>query len=211
MLNYNWQRTKNKKASPITFIIYISVCYIGLWEQHVAPYQQDNGRLTQENIGLHQQIMKLKESLELKSKELKAVIRRLEHENTDLKFLNNQYMQRLITQEKESQTKSEKILELQEKNLQAVIQTPGGRKRQIPFRRQRMELDSTLTDNPSVPTSQKAHVSIPPPDLYIADLLKVADNKMANMQRSLEQSEKEKSLLLDSIEDLKKQVSRMNG
>ena len=155
--------------------------------------------------------MKLKESLELKSKELKAVIRRLEHENTDLKFLNNQYMQRLITQEKESQTKSEKILELQEKNLQAVIQTPGGRKRQIPFRRQRMELDSTLTDNPSVPTSQKAHVSIPPPDPYIADLLKVADNKMANMQRSLEQSEKEKSLLLDSIEDLKKQVSRMNG
>ena len=78
--------------------------------------------------------MKLKESLELKSKELKAVIRRLEHENTEWKFLNNQYMQRLITQEKESQTKSEKILELQEKNLQTVIQTPGGRKRQIPFR-----------------------------------------------------------------------------
>ena len=74
-----------------------------------------------------------------------------------------------------------------------------------------MDLDSTLTDNPSVPTSQKVHVSIPPPDPYIADLLKVADNKMANMQRSLEQSEKEKSLLLDSIEDLKKQVSRMNG
>ena len=45
-----------------------------------------------------------------------------------------------------------------------------------------MELDSTLTDNPSVPTSQKAHVSIPPPDPYIADLLKVADNKMANIK-----------------------------
>ena len=152
--------------------------------------------------------MKLKESLELKTKELKAAIRRLEHENTDLKFLNNQYMQRLITQEKESQIKSEKILELQEKNSQAVIQTPGGRKRQIPFRRQRMELDATLTDNPTVPTSQ--NVTLPSPDPYVADLLKVADNKMADMQRSLEQLEKEKSLLLDSIQDLKKQVSKID-
>ena len=83
----------------------------------MAPYQQDNGRLTQENIDLHQQIMKLEESLELKTKELKAVIRWLEHENTDLKFLNNQYMHHFITQEKESLVKSEKIFELQEKIL----------------------------------------------------------------------------------------------
>ena len=51
--------------------------------------------------------MTLKESLEQWTKDLKASMRRLENENADLKFLNNQYMQRLIAQEKESHTKSE--------------------------------------------------------------------------------------------------------
>ena len=107
---------------------------LGLWEKHVEPYQLDNGRLTQENIALHQQIMTLKESLEQWTKDLKASMRRLEHENADLKFLNNQYMQRLIAQEKESHTKSERILELQEKNSQpAIVQTPGRRKWTLPY------------------------------------------------------------------------------
>ena len=108
---------------------------LGLWEKHVEAYQLDNGRLTQENIALHQQIMTLKESLEQRTKDLKASMRRLEHKNADLKFLNNQYMQRLIAQEKESHAKSEQILlqELQEKNSQpAIIQTPGGCKRTLP-------------------------------------------------------------------------------
>ena len=86
---------------------------LGLWEKHVEPYQLDNGRLTQENIALHQQIMTLKESLEQRTKDLKASMRHLEHENADIKFLNNQYMQRLIAQEKESHAKSEQILKLQ--------------------------------------------------------------------------------------------------
>ena len=108
---------------------------LGLWEKHVEPFQLENGRLTQENIALHQQIMTLKESLEQRTKDLKASMRHLEHENADLKFLNNQYMQRLIAQEKESHAKSEQILELQEKNSQPVIvQTPSGRKRTLPYR-----------------------------------------------------------------------------
>ena len=107
---------------------------LGLWEKHVESYQLDNGRLTQVNIALHQQIMTLKESLEQRTKDLKASMRYLEHENTDLKFLNNQYMQRLIAQDKESHAKSEQILELQEKNSQpAIVQTPGGHKRTLPY------------------------------------------------------------------------------
>ena len=71
-----------------------------------------------ENNDLHQQIIKLKESSELRAKELKASLRRIEHENADLKFLNTQYVQKLRSQEKESCVKSEKISELQEKNFQ---------------------------------------------------------------------------------------------
>ena len=56
---------------------------------------------------------------------MKATLRKLEHENADLKFLNNQYVHKLRGLEKESRAKTEKILALQEKNLHAVVQTPG--------------------------------------------------------------------------------------
>ena len=57
--------------------------------------------------------------------DLKASLRKLEHENADLCFLNNQYVQKLRLLEKESKMKADKILQLQEKNLHAVVQTPG--------------------------------------------------------------------------------------
>lgn len=57
--------------------------------------------------------------------ELKTHIRKLDHETTDLKFLNNQYVHKVRCLEKDSKAKSERIQQLQEKNLQAVVQTPG--------------------------------------------------------------------------------------
>lgn len=57
--------------------------------------------------------------------ELKTNIRKLDHETTDLKFLNNQYVHKVRCLEKDSKAKSERIQQLQEKNLQAVVQTPG--------------------------------------------------------------------------------------
>ena len=182
----------------------------GVWEQQVEPYRNDNSRLVKENNDLHQQLIRVKESGEMKVKELKVTLRRLEHENADLKFLNTQYVQRLRSQEKESQAKSEKILELQQKNFQAVIQTPGGRKKQIPFRRQRMEIDSTLPENPpsriidsSSFTSEQA---APTPDPYVADLLQVADQRIADLQLAFEQGEKERKKMERALQGLRKQV-----
>lgn len=57
--------------------------------------------------------------------ELKTHIRRLDHETTDLKFLNNQYVHKVRCLEKDSKAKAERIQQLQEKNMQAVVQTPG--------------------------------------------------------------------------------------
>lgn len=139
---------------------------------------------------------------------MKAALRRFEHENADLKFLNTQYMQRLMAQERESQAKSEKILELQEKNFQAVIQTPGGRKKQVASRRQRMEIDSLLAEKSNLPSrlSSDTTPKLPEPDPYIADLLKVADDRIAGLQRQLKEGEVEKKSLLESIDELTKQV-----
>lgn len=57
--------------------------------------------------------------------ELKARIRKLDHETSDLKFLNNQYVHKVRCLEKDGKAKSERIQQLQEKNMQAVVQTPG--------------------------------------------------------------------------------------
>ena len=65
--------------------------------------------------------------------ELKASLRKLEHENADLKFLNNQYVHKVKQIEKESKQKSDRILQLQEKNFQAVVQTPGKNIKQTLF------------------------------------------------------------------------------
>ena len=178
---------------------------LGLLEKHVEPYQLDNGRLTQENIALHQQIMTLKESLKQWTKDLKASTRCLEHENADLKFLNNQYMQRLIAQEKESHAKSERILELQEKNSQpAIVQTPGGRKRTLPYCCQRMEMDSVLPA--SLGSTKKAPPVLPVPDSQLVDILKMAEDKMEELQLALDSVRKEKRELQESVKELKRQV-----
>lgn len=176
-----------------------------VWEAHVEPYRDDNARLVRESNELHQQLIRLKEESEARARELRGKLRRVEHENADLKFLNTQYVQRLRAQERQSQAKSEKILELQEKNFQAVIQTPGGQKKQIPLRRQRMELDSILSGKPPSPPSLAGPCSVPP-DPYVVDLLQLADRRIADLQAGVEERERERRKQEQALQGLRKQV-----
>ena len=149
-----------------------------VFSQHVEPYKQDNAKLVQENNTLHSQIIKAKESNETKMRELKSTLKRMDHENTDLKFLNSQYLSRVRLQERDCQAKSEKMNLLQEKNQSAVIQTPGGSRRQVPARRQRMELDSFLPPSSYSP----ADTPLPTPDPELVELMGVADEKIRSLQ-----------------------------
>lgn len=56
---------------------------------------------------------------------MKIALKTCTREAADLQFLNNQYVHKLKLLEKESKAKNEKIQQLQEKNLHAVVQTPG--------------------------------------------------------------------------------------
>lgn len=179
----------------------------GVWEQQVEPYRLDNARLVRENNELHQKVMKLKESTDIKVRDLKATLRRLDHESTDLKFLNTQYVQKIQSMEKESQVKSDRIIELQEKNLDAIIQTPGGRKKKIPARRQRMDVESFLPESHLL-TSGDASVLKPvsEPDPYVADLLKMADLRISQLQSNVASLEQGGDDAERRITSLRKQV-----
>ncbi|KAB0339751.1 hypothetical protein FD754_023687 [Muntiacus muntjak] len=137
----------------------------------LEPYKLENARLSKENNELYLELMKLREQSGQHIKELKTTLKKCAHETADLKFLNNQYIHKLKLMEKESKAKNGKIQQLQEKNLQAVVQTPGGKKRNIAFRSQRMQIDEP------VPPSEISSYPVPQPDdPYIADLLHVADD-----------------------------------
>lgn len=118
----------------------------------LEPHRMENARVVRENNQLHLELLKLREDKDrvirgkdqptaspaqhkltanpthpscLSSSELKSLVRKLDHENSDLKFLNNQYVQKVRCLEKDSKAKAERIQQLQEKNMQAVVQTPG--------------------------------------------------------------------------------------
>ncbi|XP_023855094.1 centrosomal protein of 135 kDa isoform X1 [Salvelinus sp. IW2-2015] len=146
----------------------------------LEPYKTENARLVRENNELHLGLLKLREEKDRVSRELKAYIRKLDHETSDLKFLNNQYVHKVRSLEKDSKAKTERIQQLQEKNMQAVVQTPGGKKHSIPFRRQRMQIDELIPPSfgPTQPVAQ-------PDDPYIADLLQVADDRIQELQQDI--------------------------
>ncbi|KAM4810491.1 centrosomal protein of 135 kDa [Rhinophrynus dorsalis] len=177
----------------------------------IEPYKTENARLVRENNELHLELLKLKEESDRHIKDLKASLRKLEHQTADLKFLNNQYVHKIRSIEKDSKAKTERIQQLQEKNLQAVVQTPGGKKRNIPFRRQRMQIDQ-----PVPPSGISSHPVPQPEDPYVADLLQVADERIrelqqdvANIQEKLEMSERGVKNLTQQVELRDREVERL--
>ncbi|XP_003798848.1 centrosomal protein of 135 kDa [Otolemur garnettii] len=167
----------------------------------LEPYKLENTRLSKENNELYLELMKLREHSDQHIKELKTTLKKNTRETSDLKFLNTQYVHKLKLLEKESKAKNEKIQQLQEKNLQAVVQTPGGKKRSIAFRRQRMQIDEP------VPPSEVSSYPVPQPeDPYIADLLQVADNRIQELQQEVHQLQEKLAVMENGVIDYSKQI-----
>uniref|UniRef100_A0A7N6C0F4 Centrosomal protein 135 n=1 Tax=Anabas testudineus TaxID=64144 RepID=A0A7N6C0F4_ANATE len=173
----------------------------------LEPYKTENARLVRENNELHLEFLKLKEE-----KDPSHSPQKLDHETCDLKFLNNQYVHKVRCLEKDSKAKAERIQQLQEKNMQAVVQTPGGKKRSIPFRRQRMQIDELLP-----PSSTSGYPVSQPDDPYIVDLLQLADGRIHELQEDiikikldLENSQEYIKHLTTQVEERDKEIERLN-
>lgn len=65
--------------------------------------------------------------MEVSFVELENAVHKLEEENYKLRFLVGEYQNQITQLETESSKKSDRILQLQEKNLRAVVSTPGER------------------------------------------------------------------------------------
>ncbi|KAM9797567.1 centrosomal protein of 135 kDa isoform 1-T1 [Syngnathus typhle] len=178
----------------------------------LEPYRADNARLVRENNQLHQEVLKLKEEMEHITRDLEKHIRKLDHDMCDLKFLNNQYAHKIRCLEKDGKAKAERILQLQEKNLQAVVQTPGGKKHRIAFRRQRMQTDELIP-----PPVTSRYPAAQPDDPYLADLLQLADNRIVELQdevtkvkSELDESHECIQVLNNQVGDRDQEIERLN-
>ncbi|XP_034364086.1 centrosomal protein of 135 kDa isoform X2 [Arvicanthis niloticus] len=167
----------------------------------LEPYKLENTRLNKENNDLYLELMKLREYSDKHIKDLKITLKKCARETADLKFLNNQYVHKVKLLEKDSKAKDEKIQQLQEKNLRAVVQTPGGRKRNIAFRRQRMQIDE-----PAPPSEVSSYPVPQPEDPYIADLLQVADNRIQELQEEVHQLQEKLEQMEKGVHDYSKQI-----
>ncbi|RVE73808.1 hypothetical protein OJAV_G00034970 [Oryzias javanicus] len=179
----------------------------------LEPYRAENARLVRENNELHLDLLKLREEKDRVTRELKAHIRRLDHETSDLKFLNNQYVHKVRCLEKDGKAKADRIQQLQEKNLQAVVQTPGGKKRSIPFRRQRMQIDELLPSS-----GRSVYPVVQPDDPYITDLLQLADGRIHELQEDIiklkldvENAQDCVKHLTTQVEERDREISRLNN
>jgi len=170
------------------------------------PYKNDNARLVKENNDLHLELIKCREQLDHQIKEFKNQLRKVEHENADLRFLNTQYIHRLRSLEKESRQKDNKILELQEKNFQAVVQTPGGNKHTIPFRRQRLDIDEMLPEGSSLIRGTNSSSLPYVNDPYIIDIVKVTEDRVAELEVQLQEQKRYADEVETKLTNLKYQV-----
>merc|ERR1712131_278050 len=168
----------------------------------VEPFRQDNSRLMMENNELHKSLVSLRQKINENKNEFKQQARRLQNENADLRFLNTQYLTKIKQSEKESFAKSEKIRKLQEKNLSAVISTPSGSsaKKMTAPRRQKITIDHTL------PYSKFQAPPIPAPDdLFVADVLKMTEERCAQLENQLVKVKQSKAESDDRTAHIRKQ------
>lgn len=175
----------------------------GSVEEYIEPYKSDNAKLARENNELHQKILAMREEQENSLSELKSSLRVYECENDDLKFFNSQCLAKLKALERESKEKSDRINQLQEKNFQAVVHTPGGKKKTIPFRRQRMDTDGLLPE-PEKDTNRARGPPIP----AVYDLKELADRRIKDLSGDIERLKEELEISSRKMTNFRKQVSR---
>ena len=86
--------------------------------------------------------------------------------------------------------------------MNAVVETPGGRRRHIAPRRPVLEMNTSLPASPAAQTPAK-----PPSDPYMCDLLRVADQQIAELNRQVKNMEEANAACTRKCETLVKQVS----
>ena len=154
---------------------------------------------------LHVELVKRKDAMDSQVKKIRSSLRKVEHENADLRFLNTQYAHKLRAQEGESEAKSARIQRLLEKNLEAVVEVEGGKKRQIATRKQRMAVQRLA--EPAAPRPPLVPAAAAAGQQHV-DLLALADAKVEKLEEQVSAASGDRAAFDERIATLEAQVER---
>ncbi|CAN8032950.1 unnamed protein product, partial [Ixodes persulcatus] len=151
-------------------------------------YRQANAKAIVEVNALHQNMMYFKEDHLRKVKELEGLLHKAEEHRRKCEFVKAECQKRVSLLEKESQLKSDRILQLQSRaSAQAIIHVTEATKAAPSHRAQGMEVTSLLTQQQG--STGGGHVTTPrhPRDAREIDVLRLADTRIHQLQDERQQ------------------------
>ena len=164
------------------------------WTDAVGAYKAENARLVRENNDLDAKLLAERETLEERVRELRVTLRR---ENADLKFVNSR-INTSIAFARTNANRRRKTVELQEKERK----TPGGRKKLVAFRKQRMDVEAHVPPPAAAATAPR----VVAPEPFLMDMMKMADLRNEQMSEKIVALEESEKASARAVQSLRKQV-----
>ncbi|OON22310.1 hypothetical protein X801_01784, partial [Opisthorchis viverrini] len=186
------------------------------FDEYIASYKAENGRLIRQNNELHKKLLQLEQAQDKEIHvvlDLKLEFQCVKSQREDSKMYSTQCLEKVRNLEMDAKRMTEQILLLQEKDAKAVVCTPAGNKK-LPFRQQRMEIDSLIPQPERCKTDpnyccsvarywDRMHFSYEPETL---DLLDLASKRCEDLENHLARLEKELELSENNVENLQRQI-----
>ena len=164
------------------------------WTDAVGAYKAENARLVRENNDLDAKLLAERETLEERVRELRVTLRR---ENADLKFVNSR-INTSIAFARTNANRRRKTVELQEKERK----TPGGRKKLVAFRKQRMDVEAHVPPPAAAATAPR----VVAPEPFLMDMMKMGDLRNERMSEKIVALEESEKASARAVQSLRKQV-----
>ncbi|KAL7747680.1 hypothetical protein RI367_006969 [Sorochytrium milnesiophthora] len=188
-------------------------------EAKLEPLRQEVALLTADNNQLHKDLIAASDKAADQAQKTSIVIRTLENEISDLKFLNSQTTARVHQEQRKREEERTKVEELLRKLKNAgtkngfIPATAGGSKKTASsvdrvFRRiSNIDLQTGLEPMQAIDGRHGGAFAVPaPPDPDTVDMLKITESRLKTVQESKADLERRNGDLEGQIELLREQI-----
>ncbi|KNC96052.1 uncharacterized protein SPPG_08646 [Spizellomyces punctatus DAOM BR117] len=197
-------------------------------QAQVSPLRSEISRLTAENNHLHHDIVRLADERDAREKRTAQAARRFESQTADLRFVASQYAHRVEVEQQrveEARAKTEEALAklglfekaIAESKVNAKSTGKGkgdaaARAEKLFQRLQKIDIETGLEPLQNPP------VHFPPPDPMIADMVKLAEGRIANLGKAMDllsaknlDLENELDLIRKKLENREQEMERLGA
>ncbi|KAJ3089136.1 hypothetical protein HK102_007124 [Quaeritorhiza haematococci] len=158
-----------------------------VWKDQVEPLRQEISRLTDENNQLHMDVIRLSDERDARERRFAQLLRRHEQERADLSFVCSQYAHKVQAEQKKAEHERQKIEDALEK--QGVIGVGGAGSGEKDGKSSKTAKGDSLVERlqkidieTGLPPLEHPPIAFPPPDPVVADMVKLAEARISNLE-----------------------------